>query len=96
MPDRGRHRARNSRHARPATWRDRFTKDRPQRQRPKPATPVPAPGPADPVPYDPPLIGPMTPPHRFPRNEIATEVIWGLAGELRTPAQAMRGNGGRW
>ncbi|TWH67585.1 hypothetical protein JD77_02565 [Micromonospora olivasterospora] len=31
-----------------------------------------------------------------PRNDIATQVLWGLAGELRTLGQERRGNGGRW
>ncbi len=63
-------------------------------ERPK-REPRPAPPPRDPVPYDPPLIGPMIPPYRGPRNDATPRFGWEMAGESLTPAQAMRGNGGR-
>ncbi|TWH69739.1 hypothetical protein JD77_04753 [Micromonospora olivasterospora] len=76
----GRHRFRRGRHCAP---RDVRRDER--RPTPKPERP--------PAHDDPPPSGPMIPAPRVPRYDVATQVLWHLAGELRTPAQTMRGYG---
>ncbi|MEO3779219.1 hypothetical protein ABGB16_20710 [Micromonospora sp. B11E3] len=75
----GRHRFRGGRHRAPREVRR-------DERRPNPERP--------PDRYRPPLVGPMVPPPRVPRYDVATQVLWHLAGELRTPAQILRGHGG--
>ncbi|MCX4473340.1 hypothetical protein OOK41_24055 [Micromonospora sp. NBC_01655] len=94
---RGRHRSRQGRHCACQVcraYRAAKPKPDPAPADPKP-TPRPAPPPRDPVPYGPPLVGPLIPPYRGPRNDVSTRVAPGPAGEPRTPGQLRLGNGGR-
>ncbi|MER5704621.1 hypothetical protein ABT023_22140 [Micromonospora sp. NPDC002296] len=88
----GRHRAYRGRHcACQVCGETRAGKERREpRTEPEPKT---EPKPAR---YDPPLVGPMIPPLRVPRNDAEMQVRWSLAGEPRGRTETWHGNGGRW